>query len=115
MTLPLALFGIGDLLRGIWCAVLAIPYAIADVFVFVINGVLGVLGTAAMALLALLPDMPSQPTGVPSDVLHWANWLFPIAGIVALATAYLAMYITARFFMAGVRMLDKLGLLDTGR
>lgn len=104
------------LLAKIWCAVTNVAWWVADLFVGLLNALVAVLAAAAGAVLSLFPDLPDVPANsLPGEVLHWANWLFPVAALLAMFGTYLAVYIVARLYMAAVRMMDRLGMLDTGR
>ncbi len=44
-------------------------------------------------ILAILPKLPAAPTLGQSTELKWANWFFPISGVVAIIAANLLGYL----------------------
>jgi hypothetical protein len=103
------------LLDRILCAVTNVAWWIADLVVMLINTLIGALAAVAFAALGLLPDLPELPADAPPAVLGYANWAFPISGLFAIFGGYLTLYVTARLYMAAVRLMDRLGIVDSGR
>jgi hypothetical protein len=94
----------------ILCAITNVAWWLCDLLVMLCNLFMATLGAAVAAVLGLLPDMPDPPGGIASDVLLWANWMFPIAALVAMFSVYFALYLAARLFMAAIRLADRLGV-----
>jgi hypothetical protein len=98
------------LLNKILCAITNLAWHVADLLVLLVNKLLAALVIALAAVLGLFPPLPDLPGTPAGAVLQWVNWLFPVAGILALFSTYVALYVIARVFMAAVRLLEKVGV-----
>lgn len=112
---PLPVAGITNIFESIWCAIVRLATEIADQLVGLVNAFIGVLAAVAIAALGIFPDLPELPDSPAENVVQTANWLIPIGALLTMFAAYLALYVLARLYMAAVRLMDKLGMLDTGK
>lgn len=82
-----------SLLQDILCACLAIPYYMSDLLVGLANLFFVALGAALVAILVLLPDFPDPPDTPSGGVIGYANWLFPIEGVLLIFTTLAALWV----------------------
>lgn len=72
-----------SLLQAILCAILGLAYRAADLLMAGFNAIIAGLGALLAGILLLLPDFPEAPDQ-PGGVIGYANWLFPIGGLLAI-------------------------------
>lgn len=82
-----------DVLGDILCACLVLPWVMADLLVGLVNLFFVGVGAALVGILALLPAFPDPPADPPSQALAYANWLFPIAGLLAILTTVAGLWL----------------------
>ncbi|MDQ4125926.1 MAG: hypothetical protein M3134_10040 [Actinomycetota bacterium] len=71
-----------SVLKDIFCAIVNLPIILADWLVALFNALIAAIGAVLVFALGLLPAMPDPPAAVDSEVLGYANWLFPIGGVL---------------------------------
>lgn len=88
------LLGIGSLLKTIWCAILSVPYYIADFLVMILNALVVALGALGQGLLALCPPFPDPPTQPAGGWVGYLNWFLPVGGLLAGLMVFVTLWLT---------------------
>jgi hypothetical protein len=92
-----------SVLHDIWCAVLDVPYVIADFLVLVVNLLVAALGAFAAGLIALCPPFPDPPSSPVGGFVGYLNWFFPIGGLLAGLATFMAMWTLFLVVRIGLR------------
>jgi hypothetical protein len=79
-------------LKAILCAVLNVPYVIADWLVAVVNLLVAAVGALATGVLALCPPFPDPPDAPLGGFIGWLNWFFPVGGLLAGLAVFMGLW-----------------------
>lgn len=106
--MPVALFGIGSLVKVVVEAVKLIPELVLAGAIDAINALFALIGTAITAILSELSVFTLPEPGTPEWVGE-VNWFFPLGEVMTVATGLLVAYAV---FLAASAILRKFGIIS---